>query len=344
MKKIKMAVIANNYGETYDGVGAFAKVITINYSNRIDYSVFSAKCSEKESKFRRFTSFGMTEQINKVNNSIRDYDVVMLEYPFVEWNPLILVAYRKLVKLAKINGVKIILSLHEYARVNRLRKLVIKELIFGANLVLVSNEGMKMDISNFTNRIGIRNIPTNIYGEVKEKTIESNNKFVFFGLVNKTKAFEEMLEAWDSFNKTNTCILYVITGSELPDFEQKHKNVKYIYKASNEEVLSWMEQCRYCVVPVKPCIDMKNATFKTGALAGCICIGKFSDEYKDKKFVIDLDEYSKESFKKAFQNAIEISEKDKRRLTKLAQEFGMEYIPPKVSEMIEKYIINVVEE
>lgn len=227
--------------------------------------------------------------------------------------------------------------MHEYRRVNILRKYVIRVFAKRADLVLVANAQLKEDVSKYAKKIELRGIPTNLFSNnliINEK----EDAYVYFGLINKSKAFTEMINSWDRYNSNNTYKLYILTGTKDAIDVRKHCNVEYIYKANDEEVLSIMSKCKFCIVPVKPEVDMKNATFKTGALCGCVCIGKFCEEYSNNSFVINMKDYSEEEFLTAYEAA---QNKWTGELVEVASRFGSGYTPEAIAKVVETTIRNI---
>ncbi len=339
--KIKIAIVVNNYGEAYDGVGAYSKVIASNFSDNIDINVFTAKCFGNASILKKFFSFEMSKEFYLVSRSIKQYDTVLIEYPFVEWNPLIIVLFRILcIKAHRLNK-RIILSLHEYTRVNKLRKIVIRSMVKKADLILVSDETFRKALLKYSSNIMVRNIPTNIYSRNFKEKEKSTNNYVFFGLINGAKAFDSMIDGWKLFNRNGKFKLYIISAtkideSQIRDFELS--NISYIYKAEEDKIMEIMQSCAFCILPIKPNIDNKNATFKTASLAGCICIGKFSEEFKDLSFTINMDSYKTEEFKLALCATRKLNEQELKDEFYKAREFGKNFTPHIIAETIESCI------
>lgn len=336
MKKI--AIIVNNYGQKYDGIGAYSKVMSENFSASLKYDIYTSICNPEDGRISKIFNVGMSRCFFKLIRNINKYNTVMIEYPFVEWNPIIVIVFMLLRLVTKIKNIKIILSLHEYERVNALRKAVIEVLASYSDLVIVSNENTKKSISKYNSNVLIREIPTNIYGIIRRKTEQSMNKYVYFGLVNNSKAFQEMVDGWDKFNYKNKYILYIVTGTKLYDIEAKHRNVRYVYNADNDAVFSILNSCMFSVLPIKPEIDEKNATFKAGALAGCLCIGKFCERFKDKEFILNMDGYTDTDFYNVFVESSLIGYEKSIMLGKAAYEYGSLFTPEKVARLIESYI------
>ena len=62
-KKIRIASVANNYGKSHDGVGAYAGVQGKYLSEFADVKVYTAECNYEESFLRKFSCLGMTKQL-----------------------------------------------------------------------------------------------------------------------------------------------------------------------------------------------------------------------------------------------------------------------------------------
>ncbi len=338
---IRLGIIVNNYGKEYDGIGAYSQAISSHFSNKIIKRIYTGYCVESDKVISKLTILGMTKAILGAIKELDDLDMILMEYPFVEWNPLIVPIYYHMASRLKTSNKKLVLSLHEYSRVNALRKIVIRKLLKKADIVLVSDEGMKIDISQYANNIYVRNIPTNITGNLEHKDIEkAKNNFVYFGLINKAKAFYEMLEAWDEFNSKGKYRLNILTGTKLDWDDSKHRNVKYIYRADNDEVFRIMSESMFNIVPVKPEVDMKNATFKTGCLAGCISIGKFCEQLSQLEFVLNVDTYDSNVFINIFNNAKDMSVDYMSKCSKGAQDYGKQYEPDVIAKNVEMLILE----
>lgn len=342
---LRIASISNNYGKSYDGVGDFARAQNSSFPDWVECVNYSADCTYEVSKLKRFLNLGMTKVIFNVLKEEQDsnYDAVIMEYPFVEWNPLILIPTYFLSKSLKKKHKLFVLSLHEYLRVNRLRKAVIRFICKQSDMILVTTEEIKKEISVFNSNVFIRPIPTNLYNEkaLNETAQKDGSIYVYFGLVNGSKAFYEMLNAWDDYNKDETKTLYVFTGTPIENIEKQYKGVKYFYNKQDYEIISIMRKAVACFIPVKPYVDEKNTTFKTGCLCGCLCIGVFSNEFTNYNFINHMIDYSKKSFEQAFEKMEQLTSEEIELLSNEAAEFGKQFSPSNtavlVAETIAKY-------
>lgn len=333
-----IAVVANNYGKTYDGVGAFSKEIVTRFSSNIVSDVYTSNCNGDDGNISRLLTLGMTKCLLKLSNNIKKYDTIIIEYPFVEWNPIIVFAFTVLNKQANENNKKVILSLHEYDRVNFFRRIVIDFFVKRSNLVLVSNIEMLSKVKSLNQNVKIREIPTNISGIPTTKNRSSMHKFVFFGLINKAKAFDAMIEGWKKFNNNGTKTLYIISSTRLDDELLKGSNIVYIHNADNDAVFKIMNECMFCILPIIPVVDEKNATFKTALLAGCICIGRFARPFLDKDFLINMNKYSKNDFYESFLLSQSYTYDYAMNISLDALRLGERYSPNIISRIVESYI------
>lgn len=89
---MKLAVICNNYGQNYDGIGAYTAAICEKMEQSANIKIYTNKCKASDSKLKKFTTMGMIHAIHNLKKCIRKikYDAVIIEYPFVEWNPFII--------------------------------------------------------------------------------------------------------------------------------------------------------------------------------------------------------------------------------------------------------------
>lgn len=334
---MRLAYIVNNYGEKFDGVGAYAKAMRQNFPPWIETTVYSSVCST-QSKWRKILSLGMTKELFRVCRDARKdrFDIILLEYPFVEWQPLIILPILLLHGLIRKKK-KFVLSLHEYLRGNKLRRLMARLLCQLSDAVIVSDETMQESIVDFTKQSYVRPIPSNmLYDEnLFTKEIKRDSKqFVFFGIVNpKTKAFDEMIEAWDKFNADNRYKLCIISSTKLENIEVNHKKITYVHDADDQLVIETMKTSAFCLLPIKPEVDLRSATFKTACLSGCVCIGMFTDQFQNLPFVIHTD-YQPAHFQQAFEKAAQLSDAEIANKSHAAEEWAQQFTPAAVSERV----------
>lgn len=340
---MRLAIVCNNYGQKYDGIGSFAKILNENYPDDIKSSVFSADCLSETSALKKVFNFGMIRALRAVRRAVknRQVDAVLIEYPFVEWNPFIVTEIKKLRRKAKKNDVKIFASIHEYERVNFLRKLVITRIVKYSDVIFVSDESTKNLLSKFNRKIYTRSIPSNIQSKKDiDAELKCRNDYAYFGLVNSAKAFDEMIKAWDEFNINNRNTLYVLTASKLEGLEDNHKNVKYCYCYSDEQIAEIMLKCTFCILPIKPEIDNKNGTFKTSCIFGCLAIGHFCSGYSDLPFIIDLENYSVADFVDALNNSQMFNDLQIKGLSVEAVNFSKRFMPEQIAKDVAEIMLE----
>lgn len=329
--RLRIATVANNYGKSHDGIGAYARVQGEELSKYADVTVFTAECKYEDSKIHKIICMGMTKQLFMVAKKIDCFDVIIIDYLFVEWNPAILIPLIKINHIRHKRGCKLVISLHEYGRVRNLRKRMIRKMCSMADLVFVADENLKCAVLPFSRRVSIRPIPSNLYcKEIVERVkYKDRANYIYFGLINKAKAFDEMLEAWDRFNYDGRNILYVVSSSRIDSLDN-HKNVVFKYNLRDEQILEIMASCSVSIVPVIPEVDMKNATFKTSSMMGCISVGRFCEEFTRLPFTITMQDYSVESFFQEFIKVENLSDLQMDDYHCSAREFGKMYTPPEV--------------
>ena len=151
----------------YDGIGAYAKVMHNNLPKDVEEIVFSAECRESRNKLKYIFNFGMTKEIFRCVKSIfaEKVEAVLIEYPFKEWNPFILMPIYRLSMRCRRYQIPFIVSLHEYGRTHPLRKLMCKHICKKADHVFVTTDEMKKDIFMFCASVSLRSFPSNIWSE-----------------------------------------------------------------------------------------------------------------------------------------------------------------------------------
>lgn len=316
---MRMISICSNYGSTKDGIGHYTRNIVTHINSEyenVNIKVYSGETSNL-SKRGLFTSYRMSLNILKLGKDIieNNVDIVLIEYPFHEWNPLIVVAFYFIKLLSIIYHKKIILSLHEYERTSIFRKFIIRKLIRISDAILVTNPLEIKKIVKNKSKIFTRRIPSNIelLGDYGSQLI--NNRFCFFGLISSSKAFKEMMESWKLFNKNNEYELHICTSSDLK-YNSEYEKIGVILHQNypDAEVSEILKTCDFMILPIKPYVDNKNGTLKAALLHGCIPIGKVS--YGDKTLediFVKMNDYNISEFYEAYNKAICLKNKDLKR-------------------------------
>lgn len=348
---MKIINICSNYGSYKDGIGAYSKNIVNEMKkidNKIDIKVISPNI-DNYNKFQRIFSLKMSKACIQAMRLIKEkqYDIVNIEYPFTEWNPIMIFFYKELLyKKCKKENIKISLSLHEYERVNPLRKRVIEQMAKYASFVFVTSDITKDNLLRLNKRIYIRDIPSNIHLSDNINLLKKNiNLYVFFGLVNKNKAFEEMISGWKKFyNINNNAKLVIITSSDI-SIEEKY-GISVQKNLNDEEIGIIMANSMYAILPIKPNVSYNNATLKTATMFGSIPIGKFSKEIKKEKkvFYLNVDNYDEDSFFNILKDTQDIKEEDLKNMQEKSIEFGKKYNISNIAKSIYNVYLDNIEE
>ena len=326
---MKIVIICTNYSSNQDGIGHYAYNLSkeLGKINEIEVEIISGN-TEKFDKISKIKSKVMIESINNfVKNNRSNIDTntyFLIEYPFLEWNPLVLSSLLKLRRLCKNNRSKVIISIHEYKRVARLRKVFTDILISISDYIMVSDIETYKILKKKSKPILIRDIPSNI--PITEKKEKEKNLFCYFGLINKSKCFNEMINAWKLFNKDGKYKLNIYSSTDIEINEMEKFNIRYFKNLEDEELSKELWKCKYCVLPIKPGIDLNNGSLKAVAQHECLPIGIFSNEsLSDIGINIEDNFYTEENIAVALGKPINLSDKQyKFKVDKLAK-FGNKY-------------------
>lgn len=330
--QMKVISIANNYGKPYDGVGAYAEAVSSRYCDSIHLGLFTGDCRPDTPPIKRITNLGMHKAFGRAMQYCRstNVDYAIVEYPFVEWNPVVIRDMEELSCVLHAHTGKLVLSVHEYERLNPIRKKVVELLAERSDGLLVTSNDTGEALSSFCSTYKVRAIPSNIDVPDRASTVGVRSGFVYFGIVNKAKAFKEMLTAWDSIS-THDGELSVITASELGDIEAYHNDLLYYKGLGDEEIVQIMTSSVCCVLPILPVVDGKNTTFATAARCGCLCIGRFCQEYAELPFTICVDDYTPAALAEAFSRVSALSPDEISRMSDDAFEYGKRFSADEVA-------------
>jgi len=323
---MELIEVGCNTNGNSDGIGKHAYIVNeeLNTFNDVNSKLFTGITSNKR-KVEKIFSIQMSKTLLEVAEFINNkkIDCVIVEYPFDEYNPLIILAYSILKKSCIKNKTNLALSLHEYDRVKKLRKIVINYLAKKSNLLFVSEPRYLSKLLFLNSKIFLRTIPNHIPLNNKNGFInKENNKYVYFGLINRSKAFEEMLRAWDMFNVNSENELLILTATKIEFDDKKHKNVRLYYDLSNEEVSKIMNGATFSVVPVRPNIGFNNSSMVSSMQTGCIPIGVFNDDYRNENFVININGCEVEDIYNGLISSKNIEINKVKTMSKNAREFG----------------------
>ena len=292
-----LLIIANNIDGNIDGIGKHALMLSEEF-RRIGHKVRTLSATSGFNKVYSFFTFKMSIVYCKaIFEVVRgNFDYIIVEYPFKEHNPLIMLFHLFMFIETRFCKTKIAFSMHEYDRVNVLRRRIIDVLLRLSDVIFVSENKYFQKFPSLAKKMHMRTIPNHIECNKKNKTFNPT-AFCYFGLVNPSKAFNEMLKAWDAFNGDNTFTLHIISSTNLKDWElESHKGVRYYHNLENKDVVDIMFKCAFSIVPVIPEIGYNNSSFVSAVQCGCIPIGKFANVLRSKDFVLHVEDYECEHF------------------------------------------------
>lgn len=324
--KYRILVVCNNANGNEDAVGKHGKMLSEQFVKMGHESVVLSGKSGF-GKYFSFLTLVMSWVLFKAAfyTIKRKYDFVIVEYPFKEHNPLIVLFYLLLFGTTKLSHTKLLLSMHEYDRVNVLRKKVLDVFMRFSDWIFVSEEKYLNKFGHLSKKMSIRSIPNHIVCERKDK-VYNPHAFCYMGLVNKSKAFGEMLKAWESFNEKGENILDIISSSDLSEWHlERYKGIRYHHNITNAEMVDVMFSCAFAIVPILPEIGYNNSSFVSAIQCGCVPIGKFGDSLRNNSFVVNVNDYSVDSLVEAFRQVQQMSTEKFNKLSEDCMNFGKNF-------------------
>lgn len=279
---MKIVFICTNYGSIKCGIGmyTFNLVEELKKANNMEIDIISVNTFNLK-RIEKFFNIGLLKEINKYvlrNQNIKNEKInFIIEYPFMDWSIFNIIKILFLKKIFKNSN--IILSIHEYYRVSYFRKKIIEILISSSDSFIITDSRLKKKLSE--KLVLTRSIPSNIKKiDFNPRIEKKENEYCYFGLVNKSKAFNEMINAWKEFNKEKKNNLNIYTASDVYIENSKNYNIKIFKNLSNLELSKELQKNKYMILPIKPYIDKNNGSFKAGLDHENIIIGIFSEEIK----------------------------------------------------------------
>lgn len=280
---------------------------------------------DTSSSIKKFFSTSLIKQMKmfiEKNKKCADKIDFIVEYPFFEWNIFTLLYLWYMKKYFKKS--KIYLSLHEYQRVNFLRKKATDFLIKISDYYIFTDRGISEKIKS--QNILFRSIPSNIARNKNLKITKILGTYCYFGLIGKNKAFHEMIEAWKLFNIDNKNILNIYTSTKLEKKDNFDKyNIKIYFNLENEELSKELEKNEFMILPIRPFIGDNNGTLKAAAVHENIPIGIFSKELEYLGINIKNTNYEINSILVALEKSKKIEEKEKLRFLDVLNKYSNNY-------------------
>lgn len=321
--------ICTNYSSNRDGIGHYTSKIVNELKKNDLYKISTySRVTHNLSKRELVLSFRMTLELIKLSKILKksnNNDYVILEYPFVEYNPLFLVILFK-IRLFKTKSTKIVVSLHEYKRTKLLRKLFIKLLIPMADIVFYTKDEDIMSFLKKKKEFVKRAIPANIQPlQISNQEPSKELNLCFFGIINfETKNIENMIKAWDLYcdnNDNNNLSFHFITSSYNTNIKEK-KNIKYHYNLNDRDVSNLISKMHFMMLPLKPKISINNGSLSVSCIHKCIPVGDFDENYFNQDFGISMNDYSLEEFVKVYKLISQINYLERKEKAEIAFNYG----------------------
>lgn len=226
--------------------------------------------------------------------------------------------------------------MHEHDRVQPLRRKVVDVLLYFSDIVFVSEKKYFASLKHYAHKMRLRIISAHGLNYCEGvKDWQNTNRYCYFGQVNSSKAFKEMLDAWDVFNRDGKYHLDVVSITDLTDWHlERHQRVEFHYNLSNEESGKVVSKANFSIIPVLPNIGLNNSTFLAAARCGCVPIGHFNGDLQPEKFVINTSDYSTNNFVQALQSSQQIEKEKLVAMSEAAQEFGKNYSVERTASMM----------
>lgn len=324
---MKILIICNNIEGNYDGIGKHARIVGEEMHRRgycVEY--LSGKTWNK-GILGKFFSFEMSKAFAKAIKRIDDNEIdwVIIEYPFSEYNPLIMFPHIILYLRTRKRKTKIAFSMHEYDRVQTLRRKIIDVFLKFSDLVFVSEKKYFSTLAKYRHKMTLRTISNNISSPNEEKIIDKST-YCYIGLVNSSKAFTEMIDAWKIFNTDNKNKLQIVSATDLSDWHFNGiSGITYHHNLSNEKAARIIFDSTFSIIPVKPEIGFNNSSMVTSTQCGCIPIGIFNQEIVNNDFLINMNSYAIDDFATALNNSQELSIDEIKLKSHHSFDFGKQF-------------------
>lgn len=323
---MKIITIASNINGNIDGIGKHARILTEEYKKRGHEASIIDGTTHNKSGLQKALSFQMSKCIFKACwVALKSKpDVIIYEYPFAEFNPLIIIPVFLLWLITRFSKTKVAISMHEFDRVNILRKSIICVFLVFTDIVYVSEKKYIDRFTLISKKMYVRTIPNHIEKPAGEKIIDKT-RYTYFGLINRAKAFQEMIDAWNDFNKDNKYQLDVMTCSDVSQWKDNNHNVIFHHDLPGEEVAKILYDSAFTIIPVLPNIGLNNSSFMSGIQCGCVPLGIFNELLQKEDYVVNMQNYNHDHFVKTLNDTQSIAEKDIQIMSASGLAFGSKF-------------------
>lgn len=323
-----------NYGCSKDGIGHYTSKIVneLKKNQSLQVEVLTRE-THQLSKIGLFLSTRMFKETLKLNKQLRKGNqkgYIVVEYPFVEYNPLFLIGLMFLKRRYK-DRFKIVVSLHEYSRTKRLRKLFIKGLVPLSDILLYTKDQDVEPFKSYEIRLKKRKIPANIVPS-SHKKIEpfTTINICYFGIINlETKAIENMIEGWNLFcSKTlDNPISFHFIASGWDDRLKKNENIRCHIGLDDMKTSSLLNEMQYMILPLLPKISINNGSLAVGCAHQCVPVGAFDASVFAQDFGLNMEGYSETDFLEAYKQISSMEFTDYKEKAAAAFEYGKTRMP-----------------
>ena len=300
---VEIIWVAANYDHPGDGVGKYAaRLVEAIGVRHPEWRVRVVSASTTDlGRMPRYGSLRMARRLYAVAGELATSQVsaVVIEYPFLEQSPAILPAMVVLRRACRRAGVKLVLSVHEYLRVGRLRAASVRFLAGLADGVLVSDRLTQESLAHATNaRLFLRGIPSSVPCHADAVSVDRDPLgFCFFGIVNRSKAIAEMLQGWrEAWSPGMT--LHLVTASRV---ESATEGVVGHFQCTDTQVAAILAKNSFLVLPIQPAVEAGSSSLQAGLVNGLVPIGRVGESLGDlAALFVRMEAYDSVSFAQTF--------------------------------------------
>lgn len=306
--------VANNIGRKYDGIGHFSSRLLEPLQNSLPAKIrmFHGTCRPRGLLHDTICvgMLGATLRLLVWSTFVKPAPTIILQYPFVDKNPLSHLVLIIALDIIRFRRGKIILMLHEYFRVAKTRKDFIDLLLRHCNIAYIS-AGARLTYRPSSCSFRQFGLPSNIQLRFPIGEKRQRHSYVYFGLIGRNKAFGELLTAWQKFcqeHPTKHLSLSIATATRIP-IGKIPNNVTLRYGLSDEDVSRLLVQTEFGFLPIRPMVTAGSGSLQAIVSHGVVPIAKFAGQIDCDGF-ISMQDYSEESFLEVIGTTERLTESD----------------------------------
>lgn len=331
--KAHLHFVCTNYGSTKDGIGHYTSKIVneLKMNSSLKITTYTAETYHM-SKLKLFISMRTTFELLKLKRDFRrnsyqksECNYIILEYPFVEYNPLFLLVLIAIKVDRRFTG-KIVVSLHEYSRTKLLRQMFIKLLMPLSDIVLYTRVE---DVKPFINKNIIfkkRIIPANIEPSHRKPIATTTEIHIcFFGIINyETKEIEKMIQGWELYlnQSLENRIVFHIISSSLSTEIKENKRLNYHFDLDDNKVSKLLHKMQFMILPLKPKISANNGSLAVCCIHETLPVGVFDDTYFKQSIGLKMKNYDTEEFARIYETINNLDLSKLTQMSDLAYQYG----------------------